>query len=43
MMPSKVFDYKTVDFSTFQGGSKGTSNQTHFEQTMVRKYMSFIL
>lgn len=37
MMPSKAFDYKAVDFSTFQGGSKNTSNQTNFEQTMKRK------
>lgn len=43
MMPSKTFDYKVVDFSTFQGGSTNVSNQVNFEQTMVRKCISFIL
>ena len=37
MMSSKTFDYKAVDFSTFQGGSKNVSNQVTFEQTMKRK------
>ncbi|XP_071875872.1 exosome component Rrp6 [Bombus fervidus] len=37
MMPSKNFDYKVVDFSTFQGGSQNVSNQVKFEQTMKRK------
>lgn len=36
-MPSKTFDYKVVDFSTFQGGSANVTNQVNFEQTMVRK------
>lgn len=37
MMPSKTFDYKVVDFSTFQGGSTNVSNQVNFEQSMKRK------
>ncbi|CAK9815186.1 Exosome component 10 [Anthophora quadrimaculata] len=37
MMPSKVFDYKGVNFNSFQGGSKPTGNQVNFEQTMKRK------
>lgn len=41
-MPSKTFDYKVVDFSTFQGGSTNVSNQVNFEQTMVRKCTSLI-
>ncbi|XP_017798414.1 PREDICTED: exosome component 10 [Habropoda laboriosa] len=37
MMPSKVFDYKGVDFNSFQGGSKNTRNQVNFEQKMKKK------
>lgn len=36
LMPSKMFDYKMVDFSDFQGGSANAPNQVNFEQTMVR-------
>lgn len=37
MMPSDTFNYKTVDFTSFQGGSKNTSNQTNFDQTVKKK------
>lgn len=45
MMPSKKFDYKAVDFSSFQGGSKnapGQGKQVNFEQKMVRKYLLIV-
>ncbi|XP_076640541.1 exosome component Rrp6 [Colletes latitarsis] len=37
LMPSKKFDYKTVDFSSFQGGSKNMPNQVNFEQTTKKQ------
>ena len=37
LMPSDAFDYKKVDFSSFQGGSKKTPNQVNFEQTMEKR------
>ena len=40
MMPSKRFDYKAVDFSSFQGGSKnvpGQGKQVNFEQKVPKK------
>lgn len=40
MMPSKVFDYKVIDFSSFQGGSQNMTNQVNFEQATVRKSTS---
>lgn len=43
MMPSKKFDYKIVDFSAFQGGSRNVPNQVQFDQTMVSKNVYIIL
>ncbi|XP_076387496.1 exosome component Rrp6 isoform X2 [Megachile rotundata] len=40
MLPSKKFDYKAVDFSSFQGGSKnipGQEKQVNFEQRMKKE------
>jgi len=39
MLPSEVFDYKTVDFSSFQGGSTGSNAiQTQFQPPRVCIY-----
>lgn len=39
MLPSEKFDYKMVDFASFQGGSTANSaNQTQFQQPKVSKY-----
>ncbi|XP_076278935.1 exosome component Rrp6 isoform X2 [Lasioglossum baleicum] len=37
LMPSDKFDYKTVDFNSFQGGSANTSNKVNFVQTMKKQ------
>lgn len=38
MLPSERFDYRSVDFSSFQGGSKQSSaNQTQFQQPQKKK------
>ncbi|GAB1859700.1 phospholipase A1 [Camponotus japonicus] len=38
MLPSEVFDYKTVDFSSFQGGSTGSNAiQTQFQPPRQKK------
>ncbi|XP_076753947.1 exosome component Rrp6 [Xylocopa sonorina] len=38
MMPSEIFDYKLVDFTSFQGGSKNDSGQVnHFQDAVKRK------
>ncbi|XP_017890648.2 exosome component 10 [Ceratina calcarata] len=37
MMPSDKFNYNTIDFSSFQGGSKNSINQTNFDQTVKKK------
>lgn len=37
LIPSTAFDYKMVDFSSFQGGSTNTSNQVNLEQAMKKK------
>lgn len=39
MLPSEKFNYKSVDFSSFQGGStQSSANQTQFQQPRVSKY-----
>lgn len=39
MLPSEKFDYKSVDFSSFQGGSmQSSANQIQFQQPQVSKY-----
>lgn len=39
MLPSEKFDYKSVDFSSFQGGSmQSNANQIQFQQSQVSKY-----
>lgn len=44
MLPSEKFDYKSVDFSSFQGGSRQSSaNQTQFQQPKVSKYRFIFL
>lgn len=44
MLPSDKFDYKSVDFSSFQGGSRQSSaNQTQFQQPKVSKYRFIFL
>jgi len=43
MLPSEKFDYKSVDFSSFQGGStQSSAMQTQFQRPQVSKYY-FIL
>ncbi|CAL7952505.1 unnamed protein product [Xylocopa violacea] len=38
MMPSEIFDYKLVDFTSFQGGSKNDSGQAnHFQDSSVKR------
>ncbi|XP_018374950.1 PREDICTED: exosome component 10 [Trachymyrmex cornetzi] len=38
LLPSKKFDYKSVDFSSFQGGStQSSANRTHFQQPRQKK------
>ncbi|XP_076231525.1 exosome component Rrp6 [Calliopsis andreniformis] len=37
LMPSKHFDYRKVDFSSFQGGSKNMDNQVTFDQTVKKQ------
>ncbi|XP_072758066.1 exosome complex component 10 homolog [Anoplolepis gracilipes] len=38
MLPSEKFDYKSVDFSSFQGGStKSNTSQTQFQQPRQKK------
>lgn len=42
MLPLEKFDYKSVDFSSFQGGSTGNNtNQTQFQQPRVSKYVLY--
>ncbi|XP_076643110.1 exosome component Rrp6 [Halictus rubicundus] len=37
LMPSDKFDYKKVDFNSFQGGSANTSKKVNFVQTMKKQ------
>ncbi|KZC08697.1 Exosome component 10 [Dufourea novaeangliae] len=37
LMPSRTFDYKQVDFNSFQGGSANMSKQANFQQTMTKQ------
>ncbi|XP_078050895.1 exosome component Rrp6 [Augochlora pura] len=37
-MPLRSFDYKQVDFSSFQGGSANTSKKVNFVQTMKKQH-----
>ena len=46
MLPSEDFDYKAVDFSSFQGGSKTTEENANFRQIQVSYclfYFSFTI
>lgn len=37
MLPSAKFDYRSVDFSSFQGGSASSTSQTQFQQPRQKK------
>lgn len=35
LLPAERYNYKNVDFSSFQGGSKSNANTTKFQQQKV--------
>jgi len=42
LLPSTKFDYKSVDFSSFQGGStQSSANRTQFQQPRVSIVLFF--
>lgn len=37
MLPARKFDYKSIDFSSFQGGSMDAPNRVNFQETQKKK------